>query len=95
VGNNLFAPDKKITRQEMFVLLYRTLGVIREMPSGDSGKTLSSFDDASLFEPWAQTAAEAMVKGGIIRGDGNKLNPAQTATRAEMAQMFFALLSKQ
>ncbi len=95
VGNNLFAPDKKITRQEMFVLLYRTLGVILEMPSGDSGITLSSFDDASLFEPWAKTAAEALVKGGIIRGDGNKLNPAQTATRAEMAQMFFALLSKQ
>jgi hypothetical protein len=95
VGNNLFAPDKKITRQEMFVLLYRTLGIIGGLPSGDSGRKLSSFDDAALFEPWAQTAAEAMVKGGIIRGDGNKLNPAQTATRAEMAQMFFALLSKQ
>ena len=79
----------------MFVLYVAPLGIIGGLPSGDSGRKLSSFDDASLFEPWAQTAAEAMVKGGIIRGDGHKLNPAQTATRAEMAQMFFALLSKQ
>ncbi len=94
VGNNMFAPDKDITRQEMLVLLYRTLAIIGKLPSEDSGMEFSSFDDAWLFAPWAQTAAEAMVRGGIIRGHGNKLNPAQTGTRAEMAQMLFALLSK-
>ncbi len=32
LGNNLYAPDKQITRQEMFTLLYNTLKVIGQLP---------------------------------------------------------------
>jgi len=93
IGNGLFAPDKEITRQEMFVLLHRTIENIRETLPESGEKDLSRFEDASLLAPWAQTAVDTMVRAGIIQGDANHLNPQNTATRAEMAQMFFRLLS--
>lgn len=42
VGNNMFAPDKDITRQEMFTLLYNILNVMGQLPEGDSGRRLSN-----------------------------------------------------
>ncbi|MEA4933861.1 MAG: S-layer homology domain-containing protein [Lawsonibacter sp.] len=47
VGDNLFAPEQTITRQEMFTLLYNALKQLDKLPSGTSGKTLSDFADAS------------------------------------------------
>ncbi|HWR54970.1 MAG TPA: S-layer homology domain-containing protein, partial [Negativicutes bacterium] len=41
IGNNLFAPEKEITRQEMFTLLYNGLKMVSQLPQGDTGKTLS------------------------------------------------------
>lgn len=93
IGNGLFAPDREITRQEMFVLLHRTIQILGESVLEEGEKDLSRFEDASLLAPWAQTAVDTMVRAGIIQGDANHLNPQNTATRAEMAQMLFRLLS--
>ncbi|HBN86315.1 MAG TPA: hypothetical protein DDZ89_21025, partial [Clostridiales bacterium] len=43
VGGNMYAPNKEITRQEMFTMLYNVLNVVGQRPQGDSGKTLSDF----------------------------------------------------
>lgn len=94
VGNNLFAPDKEIARQEMFAMLCRTLATVGNLPSKDSGRELSSFEDSSFLEPWAQEAAGVLVKGGIVQGDENRLNPTKTATRAEMAEMIHRLFAR-
>ena len=51
VGDNLFAPENAITRQEMFTLLYNGLKVIGKLPRGNSGKTLSDFSDAGDIAP--------------------------------------------
>ncbi len=48
--SNRFAPEKGITRQEMFTLLYNALRTIGQLPQGDCGKTLSDFDDAGLID---------------------------------------------
>jgi peptidoglycan/xylan/chitin deacetylase (PgdA/CDA1 family) len=92
VGNNLFAPEKEITRQEMFTLLYNALKAIDRLPQGGSGKTLSDFTDAGQIEPWAKDAMALLVETGII--GGGSLTPAGIATRAEMAQVLYNLLSK-
>mgnify|MGYP001156522822 CR=1 FL=1 len=94
VGNNLFAPDKKITRQEMFTLLYNALEVIGQLPQGDTGKELSSFTDAGQISSWAKDAMEHLVKTGTIKGDAGKLMPTSTSTRAEMAQVLYNVMSK-
>ena len=93
VGNNRFAPDQAITRQEMFTLLYNALKVLDKLPSGMSGKTLADFSDASGIATWAKDAMTALVKAGTVTGSGGKLNPTGTATRAEMAQVLYNLLT--
>jgi hypothetical protein len=94
VGNNLFAPGKEITHQEMFTLLYNALKVIGQLPEGTEGKALSDFSDASDIASWAKDAMTLLVKTGTVGGSGGKLNPIGTATRAEMAQVLYNLLVK-
>lgn len=94
VGNNRFAPDRFITRQEMITLMYNTLRVINQLPSRDSSRTLSNFSDASDVAVWAREAMIMMVESGAIVGSGAKLFPTATTTRAEMAQILYKLLSK-
>jgi uncharacterized repeat protein (TIGR02543 family) len=94
VGNNMFAPDKEITRQEMFALLYNMLKHIGKLPEATSQKTLLSYSDASEIESWAKDAMTLFVNTGIVSGSGDNLNPADTTNRAQMAQVLYSLLSK-
>ncbi len=86
-------PDKKITRQEMFTLLYNTLKQMDELPSA-TGKTAASYSDADSAASWAKDAVEALIAADIIIGSGGKLSPKNTTSRAEMAQVIYNLLSK-
>ena len=94
VGDNLFGPGRDITRQELLTLLYNMLKAISGLPQGESGKTLSDFGDAELVDTWAKEAVEYLVKIGIVRGDDGMLNPVNTITRAEMAQVLYNLLAR-
>ncbi len=94
VGDNMYAPDKEITRQEMFTLLYNALNVLGQLPEGDSGKTISDFTDAGQIDTWAKDAMALLVKTGTVGGSGGKLNPTGTTTRAEMAQVLYNLLNR-
>ncbi|MDD4296779.1 MAG: S-layer homology domain-containing protein, partial [Ruminiclostridium sp.] len=95
VGNNLYAPEQAITRQEMFTLLYNSLKVINRLPQDSSAKTLLSFADGGSVAPWAEEAMSYLVKSGTISGSNGKLHPENTSSRAEMAQVLYNLLSKQ
>lgn len=94
IGNNLYAPNKDITRQEMFTLLYNTLKAIKQLPQGDSGKALSDFSDAGLIDTWAKEAIAFLVQTGVVTGSSDQLAPLNTTTRAEMAQVIYNLLGK-
>ena len=48
----MFAPDREITCQEMFTLLYNTLKVLKQLPASDSIKTLSDFNDVGDIAQW-------------------------------------------
>ena len=94
VGNNLFAPEKEITRQEMLVMLHNALRIIDEVPAATHDSELSSFNDAAQVANWAKEAVSTLVKAGIVGGSNNRLNPAESTTRAEIAQVLYNLLSK-
>ncbi|MBN7772267.1 S-layer homology domain-containing protein [Clostridium aminobutyricum] len=94
VGNNLFAPGKEITRQEMFTLLYNALKAIGELPEGNTGKSPSAFSDAGQISSWAKDAMTLMVKTGTVSGSGGKLAPGETTTRVQMAQVLYNLMSE-
>ena len=94
IGSNLFVPDREITRQEMFTLLYNALTVIGELPEGNAGKKLSDFSDASGIASWAKDSMTLLVETGTISGSNGKLSPTSSTTRAEMAQVLYSLLIK-
>nr|WP_312579337.1 immunoglobulin-like domain-containing protein [Sedimentibacter sp.] len=94
VGNNMFAPEREITRQEMFTLLYNALRTIGGLPEKISSKTLSDFTDEELIAPWAREAMALLLETGTISGSAGKLSPTSTTTRAEMAQVLYNLLSR-
>ncbi|WP_323442357.1 S-layer homology domain-containing protein [Sedimentibacter saalensis] len=94
IGNNLFAPEKEITRQEMFVILHNALKVIDEVPVASTDKQLSEFNDDAEIADWAEEALSTLVKASIVSGNNNSLNPTAKTTRAEIAQVFYNLLSK-
>jgi hypothetical protein len=94
VGDNKFAPEQAITRQEMFTLLYNALKALDKLPAGDSGKTLANFTDSDSVADWATEALTALAKSGIVAGSGGKLDPTVGSTRAQMAQVLYNLLGK-
>ncbi|MEA4925987.1 MAG: S-layer homology domain-containing protein [Syntrophomonadaceae bacterium] len=94
VGNNMYAPGKEITRQEMFTLLYNILKVIGQLPKGNSGKTLSDFSDVGAIASYAQEAMAYLTEAGVISGSNSLLTPVATTTRAQMAQVLYNLMAK-
>lgn len=94
VGNNMYAPVRAITRQEMYALLYNSLKALDKLPAGNSGKTLADYNDAGQVAAWAREPMELLVKAGIAGGSGEGLQPAAAATRAELAQVLYHLLTR-
>ena len=92
IGDNMFAPDRGITRQEMFTLLYSALKTTGNLPQGKSGKTLADFSDAAEIASWAKEAMTLLVETGTVSGSSGKLSPTSATTRAEMAQVLYSLL---
>lgn len=94
VGNNRFAPDKEITREEMFTLLYNTLKLIDELPAGNAGKSLNEFSDTNDIAAWAKPAMSMFAETGILSGNLGRLSPKDTTNRAQMAQVLYNLIKK-
>ncbi|AIQ49826.1 hypothetical protein R70723_31035 [Paenibacillus sp. FSL R7-0273] len=93
-GDNRFKPDDRITRQELFTLLYRSLKILNELPEGAAAAGLSGYSDASLVAGYAQEALQALTAGGIVAGDNGKLDPQGLSTRAQAAQVIYNLLAR-
>ena len=94
VGDNKFAPEQAITRQEMFTMLYNALKYLDKLPTGKSGKTLADFTDSGSVADWATEALNALAKSGTVAGNDGKLDPTSGSNRAQMAQVLYNLLGK-
>lgn len=94
VGDNLFDPDRAISRQEMAVIFGRYLDYCdEELPS--SNAAVSSFRDKRKIAYWAENDVDLMRRAGIINGrDDNTFDPEGTATRAEFAAILRRLIEK-
>ena len=88
VGNNCFAPEENITREDMVTMFYRLEG--EEKGTGD----LSVFKDYEKVDDYAVEAMKWAVGKGIIGGtsfegvDGLYLDPTGNTTRAQAAKVF-------
>ncbi len=92
VGMNRFAPEKSISRQEMYTLLYNTLKAMRQVPKAANENSILDYIDSEGVASWAVTAMEELIKVGVIEGSNGRLNPKTIATRKEMAHVLYELL---
>ena len=91
VGNDNFAPNAPITREQMAAMLYRYIQIRGiEIPANQT----TTFADFDAISYWAVDAVEAIQAAGIITGrpSGN-FDPRTTAIRAEVAAIFARFLN--
>ena len=83
-GDGRFGPDDNVTREQLAVILYNFAK--RQNMDVAAGGGLSAFADAASVSDWAEEAMIWAVGKGLISGkEGSILDPAGSATRAEVA----------
>ncbi len=91
VEENVFGVGKSITREDMAVLIARTLtakGITLPLSSG------AKFDDDSDISEYAKRSVYALKELGLIAGmEGNMYKPKETATRAQSAKLLYGVYS--
>lgn len=95
VGNNLFMPKDPISRQDMITLAVRAMQLTGNIKAAGDVSSLNRFSDKENIHPYAMDAIAAMVKEGMIKGDGSRINPAANTTRAEIAVFMYRIYNKQ
>lgn len=79
-----FMPEANISRQDMAVIIYRSLKMKNISLSGEK-----QFDDLYSAAEYAQESICALASEGIINGDSNLFRPTQPLTRAEAATIIY------
>lgn len=91
VGDNCFAPNQSITREQMAVMIVNfanACGV--HLPTNLQEL---SFEDEDSIHDWAVDAVHIAQRAGIINGrDDNNFAPLDVATRAEVATIMHRLV---
>ncbi|MDD4565544.1 MAG: S-layer homology domain-containing protein [Eubacteriales bacterium] len=80
-------PDSKITREEAFNVLARAFKL-----SGGEDNVLNKFSDKSSISNWAKDGLASLVSAGYVAGSNGQINPKQSITRAEFAQIIDNLM---
>lgn len=83
-GNGRFGPDDPITREQLATILHRYAN--QKDYDTSASASLSGFSDSAAVSGYAQEALSWAVGANLVSGMGNNaLNPAGTATRAQVA----------
>lgn len=90
-GDGRFEPDALITREEIAVIVARSLEYLDINLAQNN--TSTSFADANMISDWAFEAVRLLADAGFIRGyPDESFKPGKQATRAEAAQLLQHLL---
>ncbi|MEZ0537026.1 S-layer homology domain-containing protein [Caldicellulosiruptoraceae bacterium PP1] len=81
---NKFAPNEKITREEMAKVV--SLALVKTGKISDANITTTTFADNSNISSWAKKYVALAQKNGILEGmSDNKFDPKSNTTRAQVA----------
>ena len=91
LGNGSFGVGMPVSRQDMAVMVCNVLSMFgKEYPTV---RSYNAFSDNAAVAGYAKDAVEKLYCLGVINGsDGNRFNPNNNLTRAEMAKIMSALL---
>lgn len=91
-GSSQFHPQDRLTREEMAIILLRAVEQQHGRLSFDGAGTVKFKDDTAI-SAWARDAIAALASQGLLHGTGaGEFKPQASATRAESAQIIYALL---
>jgi hypothetical protein len=93
IGNGRYAPDERITREQMIVILNR-LYELKGAGAAVEGTPQSSFDDMDEASGFAKEAIANMAGLGVINGSNGQIMPKDDTSREEAAMMIYRLLKK-
>jgi hypothetical protein len=86
VGDNMFAPDGNVSRQDFAVILSR-YAKLSKLDIKETRQSIVFFDGEDIAD-YAKQAVQELYRGEIINGVGmTAFNPTGNATRAEVAAM--------
>ena len=88
-GGGKFSPGKSVTREQMAVILYN-YAKFTDCDLTVRAGLLEQFPDGNKVSNYAKYPMEWAITHGIINGSGGKLDPSGTATRAQVAQIFYS-----
>ena len=92
IGDNQFAPNANIVRQDMAVIIKNILDKTGRT-SGAAGA--EPFGDENDIRSYALDAVNTLKAEKIVNGDqNNNFNPLANTTRAEAAVIIYNVLSK-
>lgn len=87
IGDDLFAPDVIITREQIAAIIYRI--------AGKPEVSESSFADRDEISDYAKSAVDYVAENGIMIGfDGNVFKGTESSTRAQIATVIDRLMQK-
>ena len=78
----------------MMVLTERALRILQKLKKPGKASELGKFTDKSLIAAYAIDSVASIVKGGLIVGSGDKINPLGNTTRAEAAVFLYRIYNK-
>jgi len=86
VSETEFAPERNITRQEMFTLIWRVMKQMKYLNEDAALSALDAYADAADVSEYARQAIATMSSLALVQGDSaGCVNPKNPATRAEAA----------
>ncbi len=85
--NGNFNPDDTITREDMCVIMFKTMRYMNKVRAMDNAEQyLSQFPDTDEVSDYAKDAVAGMIRAKIFRGDeAGNIRPKDNMTRAEAA----------
>ena len=92
ISQNSFEPKSNISRQDMMVLVYKSLKTAGIPLVFADTSELNKYSDATQISDYAKEAIASLTKNGYVSGSGNKINPKGLTTRAEIAAILSKLL---
>ncbi|WMT41249.1 S-layer homology domain-containing protein [Paenibacillus sp. D2_2] len=93
VDGDRFAPQGKITRQDMVVMAVRAIQAAKGQGISGNLASLEGFKDIDKVSDYAVESIAGMVELGLIQGDGGMLRPHSQTTRAEAVVFLYRLLN--
>ncbi|MCY9663446.1 endo-1,4-beta-xylanase [Paenibacillus alginolyticus] len=86
-----FNPQDAITRQDMFVMIARTLAQVNKPLPTVNNTSKVPFVDGADIASYAVQDINALVQKGLVEGNAGKVNPLGNTTRAETSVMLYRL----